>query len=178
MNGNVGRKGIINCITFLLLLSPAKIIGQDIIPPAVPVVNISLPLAHLTVTSSFGWRIHPILGKPDFHRGVDLAARNDPVYSIMDGIVCETGRHRILGNYVRIDHGNIQSLYGHLSHILIKASDTILAGQPIGITGSTGRTTGEHLHFSITFGEKYIHPLLFLKAAMEQQASSPPFTKN
>jgi len=175
MNGNVGRKGIINCITFLLLVSPAKVIGQDIIPPCVPVVNISLPLAHLTVTSSFGWRIHPILGKPDFHRAVDLAARNDPVFSIMDGIIYETGKHHILGNYVRIDHGNIQSLYGHLSHALVQAGQTILAGQPIGITGSTGRATGEHLHFSISFGEKYIHPLHFLKAAMEQQGSSPPF---
>lgn len=175
MNRNVGRKGIINCITFLLILSPVKIIAQDIHPPGVPVVNISLPLAHLIVTSSFGWRIHPILGKPDFHGAVDLAARNDPVYSIMDGIVCETGKHHILGNYVRIDHGNIQSLYGHLSHTLVKAGQTILAGQPIGITGSTGRATGEHLHFSIRFGDKYIHPLLFLKKAMEQQVSSPPF---
>lgn len=172
MNRNAGRKGIINCITFLLLLSPVKIIAQDFTPPGVP-VNISLPLAHLIVTSSFGWRIHPILGKPDFHRGVDLAARNDPVYSIMDGIVCETGRHRILGNYVRIDHGNIQSLYGHLSHTFVQAGQTILAGQPIGITGSTGRATGEHLHFSIRFGEKYIHPLLFLKGAMEQLAPGP-----
>ncbi|MGB4398031.1 MAG: M23 family metallopeptidase [Daejeonella sp.] len=178
MNWNAGGKGVINCITFLLLLSPVKITAQDIHRPGVPGVNISLPLAHLIVTSSFGWRIQPILGKPDFHRAVDLAARNDPVYSIMDGIVCETGKHPILGNYVRIGHGNIQSIYGHLSHSLVKTDQTILAGQPIGITGSTGRATGEHLHFSIVFGDKYIHPLLFLKGAMEQQVSSPPFTKN
>ncbi|MGB4010209.1 MAG: M23 family metallopeptidase, partial [Zwartia sp.] len=149
MNWNAGGKGVINCITFLLLLSPVKITAQDIHRPGVPGVNISLPLAHLIVTSSFGWRIQPILGKPDFHRAVDLAARNDPVYSIMDGIVCETGKHPILGNYVRIGHGNIQSIYGHLSHSLVKTDQTILAGQPIGITGSTGRATGEHLHFSI-----------------------------
>ncbi len=178
MNWKAGCKSIVNCIAFLLLLSPVKIIAQDIHRPSVPVVNISLPLAHLIVTSSFGWRIHPILGKPDFHRAVDLAARNDPVYSIMDGKVCETGKLHILGNYVRIDHGDIQSLYGHLSHALVQAGQTVLAGQPIGITGSTGRATGEHLHFSIVFGDKYIHPLLFLKGAMEQQVSSPPFTKN
>lgn len=160
-------------IAFLLLLLPVRNAAQDIKSPNIPALNLSLPLAHLIVTSSFGRRIHPVTGKPDFHQGVDLAARNDPVYAIMDGTVCETGTHPILGIYIRINHGDIQSIYGHLSHTLVLKDQTVMAGQPIGITGSTGRITGEHLHFSIKFGDRYIHPLLFLKAAMEQQISYP-----
>ena len=166
-----GRKGIINALAFLLLLAPPKTNAQRIKFPNGR-VNISLPLAQLVVTSSFGWRNHPVLGKRDFHHGVDLAARNEPVYAIMDGFVGETGHHPILGIFVRIHHGNIQSIYGHLSHALVKTGQPLLAGQPIGITGASGRATGEHLHLSIICGDSYINPLLFLKAAIEQQASS------
>lgn len=171
MKWNAGRKGIINVLASLLLLAPPKTNAQSITFPK-DHVNISLPLAQLVVTSPFGWRNHPVLGKRDFHQGVDLAARNEPVYAIMDGLVGETGHHPILGIFVRIDHGNIQSSYGHLSLALVKTGQPVLAGQPIGITGSSGRATGEHLHFGIKSSESYINPLLFLKAAIEQQESS------
>lgn len=153
----------------LSLLLPVIATAQD--------SGLSLPLARLTVTSSYGWRIHPVTGKPDFHRGVDLAARNDPVYSIMDGTVSDTGTDPILGIFIRIDHGDIRSIYGHLSLALVQNGQPVLAGQPIGVTGSTGRATGEHLHFSIKSGHRYIHPLLFIKALMEQQSTCPTLTQ-
>lgn len=128
--------------------------------------QVSLPLQQLKVNSPFGKRTHPITGQPDFHRGVDLAARCDPVLNIMNGTITETGYNAILGYYIRISHGDFTSIYGHLSYILVAPCEKVVAGQLIGITGSTGRTTGEHLHFSIRFRDDYLNPLLFLKTLL------------
>lgn len=124
--------------------------------------TIYMPLETYRITSAFGWRRHPVTGRSDFHNGIDLAARSGVVCSIMAGTVEATGYHRNLGNYVCIDHGNVQSIYGHLSRITVGAGQTFEAGYPIGITGSTGRTTGEHLHFSIRRNGVYIDPWKFL----------------
>lgn len=126
----------------------------------------SLPLLGLRLTSGFGYRIHPITRKRDLHKGIDLSARCDPVLSILNGYVIEIGFNPILGKHVRISHGEFQSIYGHLSQILISKGDTVNAGQVIAITGSTGRTTGEHLHFSMRFKGKYINPLHFLSSLL------------
>jgi len=146
----------------LLLLLSNYAHGQNSSP-------ICLPLQQLHINSPFGKRTHPVTGHPDFHRGVDLAAHYDPVFSIMDGKVSSTGYNPILGKYVRVMHGQFQSIYGHLSHVLVLSGDEVIAGQPIGITGATGRATGEHLHFSIKFGERYLNPLFFLKTLMTSE---------
>lgn len=142
-------------------------------PSPVPVPKssapaISLPLDDYRITSRFGWRRHPVTGTPDFHNGIDLAARGQAVRSIMDGTVIETGYHRHLGNFVRIDHGGVLSVYGHLSHITVETGQPLTAGYPIGMTGSTGRATGEHLHFSIRAGGTYINPWKFLHGLIQQ----------
>lgn len=129
-------------------------------------VNVSLPLMQLRVNSSFGNRTHPVTGQSDLHKGVDLAARCDPVLSVMEGTVSSTGFNPILGSFIRIKHGEFQSIYGHLSYILVTPGDSVTAGQFIGITGSTGRVTGEHLHFSIRFKDKYLNPLHFLRSLL------------
>nr|WP_068891003.1 M23 family metallopeptidase [Pedobacter panaciterrae] len=129
-------------------------------------VKVSLPLLQLRVNSSFGHRTHPVTGQPDLHKGVDLAARCDPVLSVMDGTVSSTGSNPILGNFIRITHGEFQSIYGHLSYILVTPGESVIAGQFIGVTGSTGRVTGEHLHFSIRFKDKYLNPLHFLTSLL------------
>jgi murein DD-endopeptidase MepM/ murein hydrolase activator NlpD len=121
-----------------------------------------LPLKNLSVTSVYGYRIHPVTGKYQLHSGVDLKAKHDTVYAILDGSVNSSGYDDFLGIYIRLDHTEIQSLYGHLSAVFVSQGETIAAGQPIGITGATGRVTGEHLHFSINYHGKKIDPLKFL----------------
>ncbi|GGA94917.1 M23 family metallopeptidase [Mucilaginibacter rubeus] len=126
-------------------------------------LEIAFPLKHLKQTSGFGWRIHPITGEFHFHKGVDLAARNDTVFSIMNGVVCKIGNNPLIGNYILITHpDDVQSLYGHLSAIAVLPDDKVTAGQLIGITGATGRVTGEHLHFSIKYHGHELSPLAFL----------------
>lgn len=132
------------------------------------VLPVRMPLERYRITSPFGWRKHPVTGKPDFHKGIDLAAHAQAVRSIMDGTVDETGYHRNLGNFVRIDHGTVQSIYGHLSRIIVVPGQQLTAGYPIGMTGSSGRATGEHLHFSIRAGGTYINPWKFLHGLIQQ----------
>src|SRR5690606_29426120 len=128
---------------------------------------VQMPLGEYRITSRFGWRKHPITGKASFHKGIDLAARAQVVRSIMDGTVTATGYHRYLGNYVRIDHGAVQSTYGHLSRITVKRGQPVTAGYVIGITGRTGRATGEHLHLGIQRNGTYINPWKFLQKLIE-----------
>jgi len=126
-------------------------------------LNLSLPLKCLRQTSGFGWRVHPITGKFQFHKGIDLAARHDTVYSILNGIVSTIGYNAYIGNYIIITHpGDVQSIYGHLSEITVLPDEQVMAGQAIGITGATGRVTGEHLHFSIKYQGRELSPLAFL----------------
>ena len=146
-------------VVSLLLLHAAELTAQNS-----PVVY--LPLQKFHVNSYFGKRVHPLTGKADFHQGIDLAADCDPVLNIMDGRVKSIGFNPILGNYVRICHGEFQSIYAHLSHVLVKNGEQVEAGYPIGVTGATGRVTGEHLHFSISFQGRYLNPLLFLKSML------------
>ena len=152
-----------------LLLLAQFFLGAHAQQPA----NVSLPLMHLRVNSPFGMRIHPVTGQVDLHNGVDLAARCEPVLSIMDGCVSEIGFNRFLGSCIRIAHDEFQSIYGHLSQILVSPNERLKAGQLIGITGSTGRVTGEHLHFSIRFGKRYLNPLQFLRSLLLPEQLPP-----
>ncbi|VTP91336.1 Stage II sporulation protein Q [Sphingobacterium daejeonense] len=135
--------------------------------PELPTLNVIMPLTEYRMTSKFGWRKHPITGKRDFHNGIDLATRAGIVRSIMEGTVESTGYHRNLGNYVCIDHGFVHSVYGHLSRVTVKNGQAIAAGYPVGITGKSGRTTGEHLHFSIRSNGIYIDPWKFLRRILQ-----------
>jgi len=130
-------------------------------------LSIVMPLAEYRITSGFGWRKHPVTGKRDFHNGIDLAFQSGIVRNIMQGTVESTGYHRNLGNYVRVDHGFVQSIYGHLSQIMVSNGQPVAAGYPLGITGNTGRTTGEHLHFSIRRNGTYIDPWKFLHGVLQ-----------
>jgi murein DD-endopeptidase MepM/ murein hydrolase activator NlpD len=123
---------------------------------------ICLPLTKLYITSSFGYRRHPVTGVYAFHNGTDFRARSDTVYAVMDGNVAAAGYDDLLGISATIDHGAAASVYGHLSQLFVLAGEDVTAGQPIGITGKTGRVTGEHLHFSIRQGGRYSDPLEFI----------------
>ena len=149
-----GGIALLYLIFSTLLAMPVKLCGQPI--------DYSLPLTTLQVTSPFGYRVHPITGQYTHHNGVDLAARSDLVFTVLSGRVKAVGTDPLLGQYLRITHGEIESIYGHLSEVLVAAGDPVSAGQTVGITGKTGRATGEHLHFSIKFAGAFLDPLKFL----------------
>jgi murein DD-endopeptidase MepM/ murein hydrolase activator NlpD len=121
-----------------------------------------LPLRHIQVTSSYGYRVHPITGKYSFHAGIDLRARSDTVFAVLPGKVVAAGFDPLLGVYLRLAHGDFQTIYGHLSQIFVMSADSVSAADCLGITGSTGRVTGEHLHFAVQYRRQYIDPLRFL----------------
>jgi murein DD-endopeptidase MepM/ murein hydrolase activator NlpD len=123
---------------------------------------VCLPLKHLHINSDFGFRIHPLTGKYIRHEGIDFKARHDTVYAILPGTVRSVGYDDGLGINVHLSHDRIESIYGHLSQIFVAAQQPIAAGEAIGITGSTGRVTGEHLHLSIRYQNRFINPLKFL----------------
>lgn len=132
-----------------------------------PRIEMSLPLDSLQISSPYGVRIHPVEGQKHFHHGVDLRASADTVKAVLKGEVIRCGYDQNLGYFIRIRHGPIESLYGHLSMYFVQSSDRINAGQPIGVTGNTGRSTGEHLHFSVLRDGKPVNPLGFLAAVLQ-----------
>jgi murein DD-endopeptidase MepM/ murein hydrolase activator NlpD len=136
---------------------------------------VCLPLKHLHINSDFGYRIHPITSKYALHEGVDFKARSDTVYAILNGTVESVGYDNRLGINIWLLHGQFESVYGHLSRILISARDSVTAGEPIGITGATGRVTGEHLHFSIRYRHQYINPIKFLYELLIKQENEQKF---
>jgi len=110
------------------------------------------PLPSARLTSSFGIRSNPFTGHPTFHAGIDLAAPSGTdVYAARDGRIVEIGvMDRVLGNYVKIDHGDgYQTVYGHMSVVLTSLHQEVRSGTIIGKVGSTGMSTGPHLHFEI-----------------------------
>jgi murein DD-endopeptidase MepM/ murein hydrolase activator NlpD len=121
-----------------------------------------LPLHLLQVTSAFGFRIHPVTGKYSFHAGIDLRARSDTVFAVLPGTVLHVGYDPLLGIFVRLYHGDFETTYGHLSQIFVLAGDSVSSATALGITGCTGRVTGEHLHFAVRYHQRYIDPLRFL----------------
>ena len=112
---------------------------------------LATPVAGGRVTSSFGMRRHPVLGYMRMHKGMDFgAAWGTPIYAAIDGMVQLAGRSRGYGNFVKLNHGNgLQSGYGHMSRIVARAGQRVSRGQLIGYVGSTGMSTGPHLHFEI-----------------------------
>lgn len=125
-----------------------------------------LPIDNLILTSSFGNRIHPITKKYSFHTGVDLSARSASIYAVLHGSVLSTGYNSIIGNYIKLTHGNYTTVYGHLSEVYVKPGDLVKAGEVIGLSGNTGRSTGEHLHFTVKYKGYLIAPLIFLNTIL------------
>ena len=151
---------------------PLMAAGQDQANTVPLETQVFMPLASYKMSSAFGWRRHPLTGKQHFHNGVDLAARSQIVRAIMSGRVQSTGYHKNLGKFLRIDHGFMCSIYGHLSRIAVKSGQVLPAGFPIAITGSTGRSTGEHLHLSIRSKDTYIDPWKFLQGLLTNSTTN------
>lgn len=117
----------------------------------------------LVINSGFGRRKDPFSSKYKFHYGVDLHSRSDAVFSMLRGRVKKTGyEKRGYGNFVTVSYGDFDVTYAHLSSVLVSKDDVIPAGTPIGVSGSTGRATGDHLHISLKFRGKPVDPTPFL----------------
>src|ERR1700728_3155826 len=123
-------------------------------------------------TSGFGIRIDPFLGRPAMHTGLDFrAATGDPVRATANGKVASAGWAGGYGRMVEIDHGNgLSTRYGHLLEIGVKVGDPIKIGQVIGAVGSTGRSTGPHLHYETRIDGEAVDPQKFLRAGVRLTA--------
>lgn len=122
--------------------------------------GIQLPV-HGRMTSGFGERFHPILGYVRFHKGVDLAASaGTPIVAAADGRVVSAGWHGGYGRQVAIAHADgIETIYGHMSQVAAFAGEMVRRGQVIGYVGSSGLSTGPHLHFEVTRNGQAINPM-------------------
>ena len=127
--------------------------------------KIVMPLnREISITSPYGTRMHPIFGASKFHNGIDLAANYENVYSVLDGIVTETGwDNNGGGNYIKVNHFNrFETAYLHLSEIYYRVGDFVKAGFIIAKSGNSGNSTGPHLHFSVKEFGQSINPSHFL----------------
>ena len=125
--------------------------------------SITYPLKSIKVTSPFGYRRDPFTGKLSWHNGLDLRAKNEPAYAMMEGIVAKVGYDNRSGNYVTLRHGNFYISYCHLSSIIVRKGESVFPGIIVGVTGNTGRSTGYHLHLTCKKDGKSINPaILFI----------------
>ena len=123
------------------------------------------PVPYYTLTSPFGMRVHPISGKWKMHNGVDMAAaKGTPIYAAKSGKVT-TASYQAggAGYYVSINHGDgFSSVYMHMTHFIVSPGQYVTAGQVIGYVGSTGGSTGPHLHFGISYNGSYVNPMNYI----------------
>ncbi|OPH53164.1 hypothetical protein BC351_32345 [Paenibacillus ferrarius] len=129
------------------------------------------PTTTKLVTSTFGYRTDPFTHRPSFHSGIDFGAKaNDPVYATADGKVVSTGTDIYHGNNIVIEHSKgLRTWYMHLNKIMVNKGDTIVKGNQIGLVGSTGRSTGPHLHYEVLKNGESIDPKPYLKAMRKDE---------
>ena len=123
------------------------------------------PVSGYVLTSPFGMRTHPILGVQRMHNGIDMScAQGTPIYATRAGVVTAASYQAGgAGNYVSINHlDGFASIYMHMTHYVVSAGQNVSQGQLIGYVGSTGRSTGPHLHFGISYAGTYVNPLAYI----------------
>lgn len=151
-----------------LALAQSAVATLDGLRRALPATPVRAPLdGPLQPTSSFGYRADPFLGRPALHSGVDLRDRyGAPVRTAAGGVVAAAGPRGGYGNLVEIDHGDgVSTRYGHLSEIDVAPGQPVKPGATIGRVGSTGRSTGPHLHYEVRIDGEAVDPTRFLEAA-------------
>ena len=126
--------------------------------------SITYPLKSIKITSPYGYRYDPFTGKQSWHNGLDLRAKNEPAYAMMEGIVEKIGYDSRSGNYVTLKHGNFYISYCHLSSIIVRKGEYVYPGIIVGVTGNTGRSTGNHLHLTCKKDGKSINPAILFTA--------------
>jgi murein DD-endopeptidase MepM/ murein hydrolase activator NlpD len=154
------RSDYLNVVETALMTDKIK---SKLLPTILP-VNVSYN------ASGFGWRLDPFTGRSAFHEGIDFASPNGtPIVAAAGGVVIAAEYHPQYGNMLQIDHGNdIVSRYAHASRLWVKTGDIVKRGQHIADIGSTGRSTGSHLHFEVHVKGVPQNPHKFLAAGMDQ----------
>ena len=141
---------------------------------ALPTVAVPsrMPMDNATLTSGYGMRTHPVLRKRANHNGIDLAApTGTPIYATADGVIERANYFGSYGNYIQIGHGNeIETRYAHLSRIIVSDGQQVRKGDLIGFVGSTGRSTGPHLHYEVRIDGRPVDPRPFMVETEAQEA--------
>lgn len=145
--------------------SPATTVATVSVPSRMPVNGVRM-------SSDYGMRTHPVLGGRRAHKGVDLAGpTGTPVYATADGTVGMAQWFSSYGNYVQIEHGgSLQTRYGHLSGYAVSQGQKVRKGDLIGYIGSTGRSTGPHLHYEVRVAGVAVNPVPYMVETTAQQA--------
>jgi murein DD-endopeptidase MepM/ murein hydrolase activator NlpD len=120
----------------------------------------SIAPSHGWITSTFGYRQSPYTGEREFHKGLDIAGRmGTPIFAAADGEVIYAMQKKALGYAVKIRHGyGVETVYGHMEETTVKPGQTVKRGQQIGLMGSTGRSTGPHVHYAVVVNGKGVDP--------------------
>lgn len=141
-----------------------------------PIASISvpsrMPLEGAYMSSGYGMRTHPVLGGRRAHAGIDLAApTGTPIYATADGLISKAENFSSYGLYVAIEHGaELQTRYAHMSRIAVAAGQRVKKGDIIGYVGSTGRSTGPHLHYEVRIAGEPVNPVPYMVESQAQQA--------
>jgi murein DD-endopeptidase MepM/ murein hydrolase activator NlpD len=125
-----------------------------------------VPVEGMHLSSDFGMRVHPVLGGRRMHKGVDLPAPvGTPIHATADGIVSRADWFSSYGLYVSIEHGGtIETRYGHMSRLNVAAGQEVHKGDIIGYVGTTGRSTGPHLHYEVRIAGEAVNPVPYMQA--------------
>lgn len=120
--------------------------------------------SYTRISDEFGWRIHPTLGVRKFHNGIDMAAPGgSPILAAYSGVVVASSYNSTMGNYVMINHGGgLYTIYMHASALYVSAGQEVSIGDKIAAVGTTGRSTGNHLHFGVRLNGAYVNPNSYL----------------
>ncbi|MBH9538370.1 M23 family metallopeptidase [Novosphingopyxis iocasae] len=135
--------------------------GKPQLEVSVPSIE---PVSGYRLTSYFGNRSDPFSGGRGNHHGIDMAApTGTPIYATADGLIERAGWVNGYGNFIEIEHGNqVETRYGHLSRLNVESYQRVKKGDLIGYVGSTGRSTGPHLHYEVRIAGKPVNPLSFM----------------
>ncbi|GMN03401.1 M23 family metallopeptidase [Erythrobacter sp. MTPC3] len=147
--------------------------GSPMEQPTVAVPS-RMPLAGARMTSDYGMRNHPVLRKRARHNGVDLAApTGTPIYATADGVIGRADWFSSYGLYISIDHGaDLETRYAHMSRLAVAAGEYVQKGDVIGYVGSTGRSTGPHLHYEVRVDGVAVNPIPYMVETEMQLAAS------
>lgn len=168
--GDARFKSLFSSWTAMERTSPTLGTGAEVtaysspIPQRAVSVPSRMPLEGAALTSGFGMRTHPVLGGRRAHTGIDLAApTGTPVYATADGVVSRADWYSSYGLYISVEHGaSMQTRYAHLSRLAVAAGDNVKKGDLIGYVGSTGRSTGPHLHYEVRVDGVAVNPIPYM----------------